>query len=78
MDKRKQYQEKLSEQQKASSTASKPMKGGDKKAPDKLKSILDHPMTRPIDTSLIKPLPLESDQTLRRRFMVMDESIAGK
>ncbi|MBP1752362.1 MAG: thioesterase superfamily protein [Geobacteraceae bacterium] len=77
MDKRRQYQEKLNEQQKASSTASKPMKGGDKKASDKLKSILDHPMTRPIDTSLIKPLPLESDQALRRRFMVMDESIAG-
>ena len=77
MNKSKNYQEKLNEQPKASSTASKPIKGEAKKASGKLKSVLGHPMTRPIDTSLTKPLPLESDQVLRRRFMVMDEPIAG-
>jgi acyl-CoA hydrolase len=77
MNKKKNYQEKLNEQQKESSTAGKPIKGGADKASDKLKSVLNHSMTRPIDTSLTKPLPLESDQTLRRRFMVMDEPIAG-
>ena len=77
MNKSKNYQEKPNEQPKASSTASKPVKGVAKKASGKLKIVLGHPVTRPIDTSLTKPLPLESDQVLRRRFMVMDEPIAG-
>jgi len=78
MNNRKNYQEKLNEQQNASSTASKDIKGGAKKASDKqLKSVLAHPMTSPIDTSSTMLLPLESDQALRRRFMVMDEPIAG-
>jgi hypothetical protein len=58
MNKSKNYQEKLNEQPKASSTASKPIKGEAKKASGKLKSVLGHPMTRPMDTSLTKPLPL--------------------
>jgi hypothetical protein len=77
MNKSKNYQEKLNDQQKESSTAGKPVKGGAGKTSDKLNAVFDAPMTRPIDTSLTKPLPLESDQTLRRRFMVMDEPIAG-
>jgi len=35
----------------------------------------DLPMTRPIETSLTRTLPLEGDLALRRRFMVLDEPI---
>jgi acyl-CoA hydrolase len=35
----------------------------------------DTPKTRPIDTSLTRTLPLGSDLALRRRFMVLDESM---
>jgi len=41
------------------------------------KNDLNQAVSRPIDTSLTKPLPLESDQALRRLFMVMNEPIAG-
>jgi len=34
-------------------------------------------MTRPIDTSYYDTLPLGSDQKLRRRYMVVDESMPG-
>jgi len=50
---------------------------GTKKVSGELKNALDHPATRPIDTSLTRPLPLASDQALRRRFMVMDETLEG-
>lgn len=34
-------------------------------------------MTTPAETSIIQPLPLGSNPTLRRRFMVVDEQIPG-
>lgn len=34
-------------------------------------------MTTPTETSMIRPLPLGTNPTLRRRFMVMDEPLAG-
>lgn len=68
---------KPNEQRKASSTAGKSITGGASKSSDKIQSVVEPSMTRPVNTSLIKPLPLGSDQALRRRFMVMDEPIAG-
>jgi acyl-CoA hydrolase len=35
----------------------------------------DYPKTRPIETSLTRTLSLEGDQSLRRRFMVLNEPI---
>src|ERR1035438_9846693 len=69
--------EKLNEQQNASSTARKPVEAGAEKTSDKLKSVLNQPLTRPIEASLTKTLPLENDQALRRSFIVMDESMSG-
>lgn len=77
MNKRKNHQQNLNEQQKASGTAGKPVTSGVQKASGKLKSVVEPPLTRPVDTSFIEPLHLESDLALRRRFMVMDEPIAG-
>lgn len=42
---------------------------------NKKKINLDQPKIRPLETSLTRTLPLESDQALRRRFMVLDEPI---
>jgi acyl-CoA hydrolase len=42
---------------------------------DKERLQQDQPRLRPIDTSLIRTLPLQSDPDLRRRFMVLDEPI---
>ncbi len=42
---------------------------------NKKKLHKDQPGIRPFDTSLTRTLPLESDQELRRRFMVLDEPI---
>jgi acyl-CoA hydrolase len=69
--------ENLNKQEKTSGTTGKPCAAGAKKAFDTRKSAPEPPMTSPIDTSVIKPLPLGSDQALRHRFMVMDEPIAG-
>ncbi len=44
---------------------------------NKKKVYKDLPITRPIDTSFVQTLPLENDQALRRRFMVLNEPIAA-
>jgi acyl-coenzyme A thioesterase 9 len=77
MNKRVSCQDKQNEQQKPGRTAEKSIKVKAGKNSAKKKSVLAHPTTRPINTSLTKPLLLESDQALRRRFMVMDEPMAG-
>lgn len=69
--------EKVNTIQKTRNPASKPGASGAKKDSGTLKSVLEHPKTSPMDTSLTDSLPLESDQTLRRRFMVMNEPITG-
>lgn len=45
------------------------------KTMDKKQPHHDQPRIRPIDTSLTRALPLQSDPELRRRFMVLDEPI---
>ena len=69
--------EKRNEQHLTSRSPGKPDKNGAGKGADTPKSVVEPPMTRPINTSLIKTLSLESDHELQRRFMVMDEPLAG-
>jgi acyl-coenzyme A thioesterase 9 len=55
----------------------KPVTGPDDHLTEKRHGLATQAMTRPIDTSLTRSLALGSDQELRRRFMVLDEPIAG-